>query len=99
MPRYSGQTEDDRIEAALHAQNIREIAFYLNRAGLLTQDKQFTLDFCHSIFCQEVPTPEPTPVTQKLKKEKEPQPEELMEEPEDVPQKAAQGRRRILTPV
>lgn len=63
MP-YRGNTEQERIECALHVQNIDEMGFYLARMNLLTENKNQTLQFCRSIFITEeaVEEDEPEPV-------------------------------------
>ncbi len=77
MP-YRGNTEQERIECALHVQNIDEMGFYLARAQLLTENKAQTLQFCRSMFIigeEEEYEPGPEPVTRVQTPAREPEPE------------------------
>jgi hypothetical protein len=55
---YRGNTEDERIECALHAQNIDEIGYYLANMRLLTNNKNATLQLCRSLFVIDQPEQE-----------------------------------------
>jgi hypothetical protein len=94
---YQGDTEEERIEAALHVQNIEEIAYYLQRSGLLTGNKAGTLELVRSWFIASEPAQQDqTEQKEVMAAPAEPEP---APEPTQTPAPAPRTQRKGLRPV